>query len=208
MPALALLLSFFLTYLPCRRCLLAFLFSSIIHPSHRSFPPSLPPVSGILKGFDQLINLVLDESKETIRGTYIEPFFHPSLSSYPFLISHWLTYYFPLPPSLPPSLLPSLPPSLQTPRTPTASPKRHGIWVWSLVEGLKSHSSFPPSLPPSLPPFQTPRTPTALPKRHGIWVWSFVEGLKCPSLVLWKEQKRLPTLSFRRRTRRKEGGRE
>lgn len=25
-------------------------------------------VSGILKGFDQLINLVLDESKETVRG--------------------------------------------------------------------------------------------------------------------------------------------
>lgn len=30
---------------------------------------SLVTVSGILKGFDQLVNLVLDESKETIRGT-------------------------------------------------------------------------------------------------------------------------------------------
>jgi small nuclear ribonucleoprotein (snRNP)-like protein len=30
---------------------------------------SLMTVSGILKGFDQLVNLVLDESKETIRGT-------------------------------------------------------------------------------------------------------------------------------------------
>lgn len=35
----------------------------------RSSRRSLMTVSGILKGFDQLVNLVLDESKETIRGT-------------------------------------------------------------------------------------------------------------------------------------------
>ena len=45
------------------------------HPStHRT-------VSGILKGFDQLINLVLDESKETVRGTSrsfsLSPSTHP-----------------------------------------------------------------------------------------------------------------------------------
>ena len=104
-------------------------FSITISYIHPSLPPSLPPfppVSGILKGFDQLINLVLDESKETIRGTYTElslPYF-----PYPFLIPFPLAIYF-LPPSLPPSIHPSLPPDPTDPYRLTEETRDLGLVI-------------------------------------------------------------------------------
>lgn len=119
-------------------------------PIDSRFSTSSSLVTGILRGFDQLINLVLDESKETLRGAFPRWLAHDlftSLSSCGFLTPSFYSVAStsrPSPLCLPSFLspLPSLPASPPHARVidPTLPPL--------LPVFLVPSSAFPPSIAP------------------------------------------------------------